>query len=515
MPSSVVLAQPLEQVRLRERLCALFSFPLTLASLLALWVYVVIVGGGGVGDPDIWWHLRNAEYLLTNTKLPRFDMYSYTALGHPWINHEWLAEIPYYLAWRGFGLVGVYALCVLLLEAILLGLFFFCYKSSGNLKGSFLVSSFSVLLTAVSFGPRTILFGYAYLLVLLFVLWRFRSTGVAPLWILPPLFCLWINTHGSWLLGMIVLGIVVASGLLAGSWGPIEAVRWSPHQLKRLLLALGGCLASLFVNPYGYRLVLYPFDLAFRQKLNIAHVDEWTSVDFHDARGKVVFILLVAVLLGALLGRCRWKLEDLGLAVFALYCGLTHVRFLFLAAILLAPLLAKFLNFIPPYRREADRPLLNALLVFGVLVILAGRFPSQGELENSVAKTYPADFLQFVKARKLPGRIFNFYIWGGYLAWNDPEMKTFIDSRTDVFEYTGVLKDYLDAIALKDTFRVLDKYEVRYVLFPPQEPLSYLLRQSRDWKVIFSTNVIAIFERAGPATAPASMTAAAGARDTP
>jgi hypothetical protein len=26
--------------------------------------------------------------------LPRSDMYSFTVAGHPWLNHEWLGELP-------------------------------------------------------------------------------------------------------------------------------------------------------------------------------------------------------------------------------------------------------------------------------------------------------------------------------------------------------------------------------------------------------------------------------------
>ncbi len=479
----------------RERIRKIFSFYLALASILALWVNMK--AGGGVGDPDVWFHMRNAEYLLTHHSLPRFDTFSYTTLGHPWMDHEWLAEIPYYLAWRAGGLVGIYAFFISLLEVILLGTFYWAYKSSGNLKASFLVCCFCVWLAAVSFGPRTLLFGYFYLLILLLVLWRYRTSGQAPLWILPVVFCLWINSHGSWLIGMIVFGIFIASGLVEGNWGRMEAVRWSSQQLRRLLAILGASVAAVFVNPFGYRLVFYPFDLAFRQKLTVGHVEEWASVDFHDARGKIVLFLLVALLVGTLLARCRWKLEELGLTLFALYSGLTYVRFLFLAAILLAPLLAKFLDFLPPYRPEIDKPLLNALIFAGILIIMAARFPSRAQLENDLVKTYPAGALAFAKSRGLPGHVFNWYSWGGYITWHRPELKTFIDGRSDIYEYSGVFQDYLNAINLNDSLRILDKYQIRYVLFPPKNALSYMLLHQQDWKVLFKDDVSILLERVG------------------
>jgi hypothetical protein len=308
---------------------------------------------------------------------------------------------------------------------------------------------------------------------------------------------------------MVVLGLVLVSGLWEGSWGRVEAVRWSPQQLRRLLITGGASLVALFINPFGYRLVLYPFDLAFRQKLNISSIDEWASVDFHDARGKVVLILLAAVLLGALLNRYRWQSEELALGLFALYAGLMHIRFLFLAAILLAPLLAKLLDFLPPYRREIDKPLLNALVVGVVLLIMIPRFPSPAKLERIVAKRFPTGAVSFIKAHGLPGRVFNRYMWGGYLILHCPEVKTFIDGRTDIFEYVGVLKDYLDAESLRDSLGILDKYQIRFVLLPPDYPLAYLLRNQGSWKVIYRDEMSMIFERV-PSPAAAVSTSSLG-----
>ena len=471
-----------------------------LGSVLVLCVYLLC--GGSVADPDLWWHLRNADYLWTQGKLPAFDMFSYTTLGHPWMNHEWLAEIPYYLAWRVGGLVGIFVVYTLLLEIILLGVFYLSWKVSGNMKGAFLASCFAVALAAVGFGPRTILFGYLYLLILVFLLWRFRTEGRAPLWVIPPLFCLWVNTHGSWLLGMIVFGTFVVTGLWEGQWGQVEAQRWSPQQLKRLLLTAGASLAALFVNPFTYRLVIYPFDLAFRQKLNISHVEEWTSVNFHEARGKVVLILLVALLLGALLNRRRWKLPELALALFALYSGLTYARFLFLAAILVTPLLAKMLDFIPPYRPEIDKRVLNALIIAGILACIILRFPSENHLNDDVAGKYPANALAIMKVKGVQGPIFNWYGWGGYIAWRNPEIKTFIDGRADIFEYTGVFQDYLDVMGIKDSLQILEKRGVRTVMFPPDQPLSYLLTQRADWKTVYRDKLCLVLTKDAPNAAP-------------
>src|SRR5437588_6308458 len=153
-------------------------------------------------DPDIWWHMRNAQHLLQSHHFPNADTYSFTVAGHPWINHEWLAEIPYYFAYHTFGLVGLKALYFSLLTTIFLLLLYLCYQGSRNFKASVTACYFGTFLATISFGPRTILFGYVYLVVLLIILEKFRRRGDAPLWAIPPLFCLWINTHGSWSIGL-------------------------------------------------------------------------------------------------------------------------------------------------------------------------------------------------------------------------------------------------------------------------------------------------------------------------
>jgi hypothetical protein len=474
----------------------IFSFPALLGALLVTTVFAM--GRNGLSDPDIWFHLLNAEYLVKTHKVPHVEMYSFTAAGLPWMNPEYLAEVPYYLAWRAFGLVGIKALSLLLLGLIFLGLLYICWKQSGNIKASALACYFAVFLGSVSFGPRTILFGYGYLVLLLIVLQRFRLQGKAPLWLLPPLFCLWINTHGSWSLGLIVFGIIIAGGLIGGRWGRIEAVRWSTVQLRKLLLTMGACIVALFINPYGYRLLLYPFDVGLRQnQLMVSHIEEWTSVDFHSPRGKVVAILIVGLLLGALLSQYRWKLHELGLVLFGLYTGMTYIRFLMLGALLIAPLLAKLLRFVPPYRPEIDKPVLNVLLMAAMLAFIIRGFPSSAQLQQSLEKDFPAEVLPYMKSQRLSGPVLNSYSWGGYLCWHDRNFREFIDSRCDIFVYAGIFKDYLDFIGLQHPDAVLNKYGIRYVLFQQNDPVTLFLKHDPNWKVVFSGSVSIMFERVG------------------
>ena len=468
-----------------------------------------------LNDPDVWWHMRDAQYLLQQHHFVRQDMFSFTAAGHPWVNTEWLSEIPLYLAYQAFGVSGLKALTFILPSIIILLLLYLCFQESRNFKASVVVCVFASLLAKVSYGPRTILFGYILMLVLLIILQRFRARGTAPLWTVPLLFCVWANTHGSWAIGLILFFLIGVAELFGGSWGKIESTRWTASQIRQLALTGVASVAALFINPYGWRLVLYPFDLAFKQKLNVSHVAEWVPINFQDARGTLVFGLMVAFLLAALVRKQRWNLADILIMLFALHTAMTHVRFLVVLAIVGAPVAAKLLDFFPPYRPELDTPRLNAAVILAVIGLMVYFWPHRAQIEKSMAETFPDSALSYLKGHPLQGNVLNFYLWGGYLEWHDPAVKVFVDSRVDIFEYVGVLQDYLDILGSDSLVRrldpVLQKYNIRYVLFPPGDSTNpllggsgivYLLQHNSKWKTVYQDKVCVLMERQTVAADP-------------
>lgn len=438
-------------------------------------------------------------------------MYSFTANGQPWINTEWLSEIPFYFAYKAFGLSGLKALTFVLPSLIILLLLYLCFQESRNFKASLAVCAFSSFLAKVSYGPRTILFGYVLLVLLLIILQRFRRRGSGPLWLVPLLFCVWANTHGSWAIGLILFFLIGIAGLIGGSWGRIESTRWTPSQMRQLALTGAASVAALFINPFGWRLVYYPFDLAFRQKLNIAHVAEWVPLDFQGARGTFVFALIVGLLLAALLRSRRWNLGEILVLLFALHTAVTHIRFLVLLGIVAAPLAAKLLDFFPRYRSELDTPRVNAMLILAIIGLMAYSWPHDAEIQKSIAETYPTEAISYLNTHSVQGNVLNFYLWGGYLEWNDPNIKVFVDSRVDIFEYAGVLRDYLQLLGSDTLVRqlnpILQKYDIRYILFPPGNSsnpnlagsgLIYLLERDPHWTVAYQDKVCVLMERKAP-----------------
>ena len=169
-----------------------------------------------------------------------------------------------------------------------------------------------------------------------------------------------MNLHGSWLIGLVLFVLFIVAGSFAVESGSIRNHAWNRSQWKALAMVLGLSVGALFVNPYGWQLVLYPFDMAFHQPLNIASAQEWKPLDFQTARGVIFLCSLGALFLAQLTRKLNWAVWELAFIAIGIYAGCRHSRFLFLGAILVMPLLGRQLTH--AFTRHASP---RRLLIFG------------------------------------------------------------------------------------------------------------------------------------------------------
>ena len=478
----------------------LFSFPVMCIFLLAPLIVVYAPRGMGVGEPDIWYRLRSATDFLQHPAFIPIDTYSFTAAGLPWTNFEWLSDLCFLTAFKIMGLpgiVGVYSAAMMLIVA---GIYYRSIRTGADCKDAAIATVGGLCLAAVSLAPRPLLFGWLCLTGLLLLLDHFRETG-RGLWLMPPLFLVWINLHGSWIYGIAVLVITILAGTVNGHWGRIVADRWSSADFRKLVTILIASTAALFGNPLGYKLVVFPFEY-FRIQGFMRYVEYWRPVDFGTWNGKLALCLIFAILFSALFSRRRWRLDEVLLVVFALWSALFHVRFLDFAAIIIVPVLTPRLKLFPPYEPELDKRLLNGFIMAAAVVACIYLFPSSVELEHRVAADYPVAALQYMHSHHIQGKIFSPDEFGGFIEWTAPEFKSFVDGRA-VFVQTAIFDESMRILLLDNSNELLQKYGIDYVLIEPSWPLNYLLQHSALWRPVYSDDVATIFQRL-PAPAPGS-----------
>jgi hypothetical protein len=471
----------------------LFSFPAAISSMLMAMIFWVC--RDRITDPDLWWHLRNGQYITASWSLPSIDTYSFTAKGSEWLDHSWLPEVIYYGAYSAFGLIGVFTVFALAIITTCLGIFALCRMQTKDPFAAGVSAVYGILLAMVGFSPRAQNFGWLCFLAIFAVLLRFRNTRRSPLWLLPVLFCLWINCHGGWPIGFVVGAIFLMCGCVGQNLGPFTVEPWTSTERRKLVLALLASVVAVFLNPHGSRLVFYPFELMVQQKLMVTYSAEWASVDFNSGRSILVMVGLGAVLVMALMSRKRWRMDDLVLTLFVFLCGLKHLRLLMLTGIVLPTILAPHLGKISSYNPQQERRALNGLVVFVALASIIIGYPSLQLLQSEVDTGFPAEMIRYLDNHLQSGNMFNQYEWGGYLEWNLPHVPTFIDTRTDIFEYRGLLKDYFSICTLDHTEELLERYRISYVLYKTNTALSYFLSKSTKWECIYKDSQAVIYRR--------------------
>jgi len=174
---------------------------------------------------------------------------------------------------------------------------------------------------------------------------------------------------------------------------------------------------------------------------------------------------------------------------------------------LVAPILSRSLsNSWENYNREHDRLLPNAALLALSLMVAFRAFPDRHNLTRQVEEQSPVQAVEFMKTHHLSGRMLNEYVYGGYLIWAAPEYPVFVDGRSDVFEWTGVLGEFGRWATLQsDPNTLLDNYRIDFCLLARRSATARVLPLLRNWKAVYSDDSSVIFMRTAAKNSPELM----------
>ncbi|MEQ9407854.1 MAG: hypothetical protein RIK87_09000 [Fuerstiella sp.] len=272
---------------------------------------------------DLWDHINYGRQILLTGRVPSTEPLLPLCAGEPMVNVAWGAQVV--LAWvletRWLGLpalqIGYAALIVLATAAVVC-----CVRQQsrswvfGMLAAvMFLVVNWQQLLVI---RPQLVgVTGFCTVLAVL-VTNLFRRRAV--LIVLPLLFGVWANLHGSFAMGLTVMG-VWAAGRFASVYSRTHAVRIAvrARDVRRLLLLILLCALATLINPNGIR--VYREILTIGRHPNIATMFEWDPLSLHMKQGKAAAVATGLLLVSMLLSRRRCRPEQL-LAV-VLFGGLT------------------------------------------------------------------------------------------------------------------------------------------------------------------------------------------------
>jgi hypothetical protein len=483
----------------------------SLADMLFLSIFLYLCLSKGtqlLGDGDTGYHIRAGEWILENWSIPRFDIFSFHTPPIPWTAHEWLSEVIMALVHQVSGLTGIVVFFTFLL-ALTFYLLFLTIRDSGS---NILIAVFVVLLATAASQVHWLARPHIFSLLLFFLWYRvldeYRDGTRASLYLLPPMMLLWVNLHGGFLAGFMLLGIFLAGEVPASFSSDAEIRLAARRRVKSFALITAVCIAAACINPYGFHILLFPFNLV-SNKLIMDNVLEFLSPNFHEPSPfKYLLLLLIAVLA---MSRERLRCADLLLILVFLNMSLFSVRYITLFAIIAAPILVRYANYLLEgcggrpaglFTRKA-RALAEVDASSGGIhwPIAAGIVVAWCTLSGAVhygfdPKAKPVAAVRFLEKANLPGNMFNNDEFGDYLIYATwPRYKVFFDGRSDMYG-TDRLKEYMKVSAFEDGWeKVLEKYNVNWIFFNASSPLARYLKERKDWILIYQDKVAVIFVR--------------------
>lgn len=450
--------------------------------VLALWRLATETGISG----DVFWQWAAGRWMLAHHRLMTHDHYSYTVIGHPWFTEEWGFEV---LLAAMVQILGRYAFWILSAGVASLAVWLVAWRArllGAGWTGAGLLAMLCGIGLTLFLRDRPQTLSYAFFALELWMLSRARQDRR---WLagLPVLLWIWANIHGSFLLGLVIIGLECVWSLWPIAWGKLRVQ--APLPVRPLVWALVASLAATVLNPHGAALIPYALHVSSNPQIQNV-IAEWQPPDFHV----LTLLLMVVIPIGysmvalAIYGE-EVSLGDLVIAGALLVATLNSVRFMPYFLVAWCGFAASLPGLLRWDKAKPQWVTLPLLVVLG-FAMLSGAWAAPGTPANTV----PVTEVAWLKTH--PGRVFTRYRWGDYCIW--AHVPVFIDGRTDLYTGTGVLAQYLAIKGLTENPTVVFRdYRVRYVLWPPHTALATYLAHDSAWTLVYDAPNALIFEHHG------------------
>jgi len=454
-------------------------------------------------DPDLGWQLRCGELFWRERSFCEQNQFTVLLPNYSWPNHGWGYQALIYPIYKFFGLWGLTIFNALLMTAA----FYFLYAATRNHTFEKMLGILATIYFGwgvFSFGLRSQLVGFFFFNL---TLWLLTKIGEKPklVFLLPLTMLVWANTHGSAILGLILLGCSILPTIV----GNLD----KPHILKNLMpLSLTSAGATL-INPFGFRIYeemwrhfAGPIDLS---KL----IAEWVPPvplvqKIILLTGGVVFLYILLKFFTASPPLILYSLFLIPIFAFLALQARRHVPFFF------AVTSFTLLNALPSKKASPTKNQLAALsaggvLLYGLLVQLPQTIETNSSWQNfcrNQTLEYPCAAVEFLKTQGPPSgeasNTFNRYEWGGFLIWQLPEHKIFVDGRMPAWPTESGKSPYtiyLETLQTQpDWQETLDQYNINYILISPGTFMDLLLEpdpQKFGWQEIYRDKIAVVYKR--------------------
>jgi len=491
---------------------------------------------------DIWGHLKYGKWILSHGRLPDHEPFTpFADQRAPYVNYQWLSQSLFYLLYHAGEIVAggdeirrteggvewlrAFHAAVDVCRFILLLVAFRRRGGSAPLACAWL--ALSVLLAGhghlAILRPQII--GEAFFAGLLLALSRPILSPRAVV-VVTLIMVLWANAHGSFTIGLVLLGLCLAGRAvdvwIASKWDPRAA--WTDPQVRRLLIALGASVVAIAIlNPHGPSLYWQTLKLA--RHPNIATMVEWGPLTFDLRSGwhwNYLGLIGLAAVIQALNRKWFQASDYLLLAAFGLpplFQQRMMVWWMMVAPWVLIPHFAAIVARSRGGRcHRASEPSVRKTLIALQLLIATALFSAPvrwlvngrpDALENSAYNATPWQVVaelhatpeqkgkwlpelahgltEYYREGQFRGAIFSSELLGDYLLWGlAPETPIIVYSHAHLFTPVYWLHVGMTKAGMTGYQRFLDYYNVNLVVIEAAiyPDLCGLLTRDPAWLIV-------------------------------
>lgn len=442
-------------------------------------------------DPDFGWHYKYGEYITQNKRIPKENIYSYTFPEYKWANSYWISQVFFYLLYSNLGTVFSGILIAFLSTLVLFSILKKADNQYENGNKPTLRTYFGLFIALIFFSNykavvRPLLFSSFFMLLLIYALfYKQKYLKYTPL-----LFLIWVNTHADFAFGLAILGIFNIHKVLTKGLD------------KDYLLIYAASLISVvitIINPFG--LELWQTLLKETNPFQFWHISEWLPLK--DKNFMYMYYIFSAMVIASLI-ELKNKRENFWLIISYSIFFTISARASYFARIAFLSGLFPIFDFITNISKttteffkgknkkkieKTSKYVLYTIFLVSGIIFTKKLIGAQKTKIWAKEAGYPYEAIQYIKENphKFKGNMFNQYNWGGFLIWQLPEHKTFIDGRMPSWrqEDYSIFEEYI-AITKEpeENYLLLQNYNIKWVLTKKDSSLSKTLIK-KQWQPLF------------------------------
>lgn len=447
-------------------------------------------------DSDLGWHLKYGEYFFKNHKILVSNIFSTDMVGYNWINSSWGTDLLSYFFYHNFGFAGLSILGAVIITMI----FYFIFKAA---KLDFWNMGFMIPILLYIMNPLFVVSFRGQLLTLLFIcifyfiVSKFREGKKFSLLLLIPMFTLWSNLHGEFILGLVLFLLFVIGSVIE-------------HKSSKInYYAPGVFILSIFatlINPFG--MGIYTESVRHFGNPYQRFIIEWQPFDLFSglwwtfiAWGILIFISVIIMIKKKVFQQNLFVIIPLLIIYFMTFFARRYSWPMYLISVMAIKYL---FDCFKPKDSKLFFIIPSAIIFIFYIYFLNLNNPLPA-IKKMSWDYYCTNFLmcssrsaKFLIDNHLTDKLYTFYNWGGWLIWNFPEIKPSIDGRMHLWQDKSGYSAFWYYYQFEQGWKSIDKSKYNTVYIPPTKPIfraMQILASEGKWRKLYSDEFAYIYAR--------------------